>query len=319
MEYLIALTLITLSALFSGLTLGYFSLDVHHLRRRAKMGHHNAQAIYALRKNGNRLLSTLLLGNVAVNAVLSVYLGSLVSGVMASIFATALIFVFGEILPQAIFSRFALAFGAKFAPFVRVLTVLLLPITFPISYLLDWLLGEEMPTMYSKHEIMSIISEHEDSEHSPIDKDEERIVHGALQFSHRRVEQVMTPLREVTMFSVDHVINDELYQVISNEGYSRYPVYEKSQKNIVGILFAKDLLTEEEEITIKETKEALDRNMLIVKPRTLLDSVLATMLKSSRHIAIVADTSGDCLGVITLEDIIEEIIQVEIEDEDDVD
>lgn len=318
MEYVISLILISFSALFSGLTLGLFSLDVNNIRRKAEHGDVEAMAVYPIRKKGNLLLSTLLLGNVAVNAVLSIYLGSLVSGVLASIFATALIFVFGEIVPQAVISRYALPFGAKAAPLVRILIIIMYPFTFPIAFVLDKILGDEMPTVYSRHELMSIVSEHEDSEHSTIDEDEERIVHGALNFSHRRVDEVMTPHKDVKMFSEDRIVNTKLFEEISEYGLSRYPIYKDSNKNIIGVLFAKDLLVEDEHIKIIDTEEALDKHILTTTPGTLLDGLLALMLKSNRHIAIVEKKKGECVGVITLEDIIEEIIQVEIEDEDDV-
>ena len=112
---LISIILIALSALFSGLTLGLLSLDVHSLERRARHGDKYAETVYPLRKHGNFLLTTLLLGNVAVNTTLSIFLGSIASGLVAGITATALIVVFGEIIPQSVISRHALYFGAKTA------------------------------------------------------------------------------------------------------------------------------------------------------------------------------------------------------------
>lgn len=317
MEYLISLVLITFSALFSGLTLGYFTLNQHDLRRQAKLGNKNAQIIYPIRKRGNQLLTTLLLGNVIVNTTLAVFLGSLTDGVVATIIATFLIVIFGEILPQAIIARHALRFGATAAPFVRFVMFIMTPLAYPIALLLDRLLGHETPTTYSKHEIMQIVSEHEDSEESPIDEDEERIIHGALQFSHRSAKEVMTRIEDITSFDENQKLTHEFFEIITDEGYSRYPVYSGTPTNIIGILFAKDLLTEDDHISIKDTKEALETNYLTVRQNELLDIVLSKMLKQKRHIAIVHNKAKQCVGLITLEDIIEEIIQVEIEDEDD--
>jgi len=137
MTYFIAILLLALSALFSGLTLGLLSLDVHNLRRQADMGNKDAEKVYPIRKRGNLLLTTLLLGNVAVNATLSVFLGSLASGIVAGIVATAMIFVFGEIIPQAVMSRYGLWFGARTTWIVRFVIILFYPITFPIAYTLD--------------------------------------------------------------------------------------------------------------------------------------------------------------------------------------
>lgn len=317
MEYVLTSFLIICSAIFSGLTLGYFSLDLATLRRRAQAGDEQAQAVYPLRMKGNLLLTTLLLGNVTVNTTLSVYLGTQVSGVLASIMATSLIFIFGEIGPQALFSRHALAFGSKFAPLVRSLIFIFYPIAYPVSWTLDRLLGQALPTMYSHNEIMQIVSEHENSEHSPIDADEERIVHGALQFSHRQVREVMTPLSEVVLFDENQKLTEEFFHALGTAGYSRYPVYSGDKQNVVGLLYAKDLLNEDNHIAIKHTEDAFETDILRVRPGTYLDVILSQMLKRRRHIAIVESKLGAAVGVISLEDIIEEIIQMEIEDEDD--
>lgn len=317
MEYAISLVLIALSALFSGLTLGYFTLDVHNLKRQVKLGNPQAQKIAPVRERGNHLLTTLLFGNVAVNSILSVYLSSLASGIVAAMSATALIFLFGEIIPQAVISRHAMRFGALFAPLVRLLMIITSPVTYPIAFMLDKLLGNEMPTMFTKHELMEIISEHEDSEHSSIDADEERIIHGALRFSHMVVQDAMTPIQNVIMFDEHEKLNDDLFEAINHHGFSRYPIYSGNRSHIVGLLFAKDLIVEDEDISIRDATDAFESSYLKARSDELLDAVLTRMLKQRRHIAIVFDKQNTFVGVITLEDIIEEIIQYEIEDEDD--
>lgn len=318
MEYVIAAFLVVLSALFSGLTLGLLSLDTATLRRRAKFGDQAALAIYPVRLQGNQLLTTLLLGNVIVNTTLSIYLGSIASGLVAGLIATTLIVLFGEIIPQAVISRHALWFGSRTIWFTKFVILLFYPIAYPIAKILDWVLGNELPAVYSKTELMEIISEHEDSASSPVDADEERIIHGALQFSHRRVREVMTPADQVCVYDENLRLTDSFFAKISSEGFSRLPVYSGRKDNIVGILYVKDLLTENDTIAIKDTTNAFERDFLAVGPGDLLDAVLGSMLKSKQHLAIVLTQSGQFLGVISLEDIIEEIIQQEIEDEDDV-
>lgn len=314
MTYLIIAVLLSLSALFSGLTLGLMGLDVHALKRKARLGNKRARAILPIRERGNQLLTTLLLGNVLVNSVIAVFLGSITGGLVASILATALIFVLGEIIPQAVFARHALTFGARTAPFVSILMRVSSPITYPIGYLLDRALGKEHPTIYSKGEIMEIVSEHEDSEQSAIDSDEERIVHGALQFSNRTVADVMTPLAEVTTLSSTQVLNAKLRRHLTEEGFSRYPVRVRDDGAVVGILYTKDVLVAPEHASVAEI---MDRKHLTVRPSDTLDLTLAHMLKRRLHMAIVRDELNTFLGVITLEDIIEEVIQHEILDEDD--
>lgn len=317
MEYLIALALITLSAFFSGLNLGLFTFDTQTLKRRAELGDKNAAKIYPLRLKGNQLLTTLLLGNVTVNTILAIFLGTIFESVLAGFIATGIIFVFGEITPQAVFSRHALLFGGLASPLVRVAMIVFYPIAFPIAYILDKVLGDELPRMYSKSELMHIISQHEDSEHSSIDADEERILHGALKFSHRRVDEVMTPLDKVAMFDAEQKLTESFYEEVAELGYSRYPVYQKNRANIIGILYTKDLLIEDENIAIKDTEEAFEGKFLKVNTHDLLDTVLARMLKQKRHLAVVHNKFSESTGVITLEDIIEEILQYEIQDEDD--
>lgn len=287
------------------------------MRRRAKHGDADAAAIYPIRAKGNLLLTTLLLGNVAVNTTLSIFLGSIASGLVAGLLATALIVVFGEIIPQAVISRYALWFGARTLWFTRVAIILAYPIAWPIAKLLDHFLGNELPTTYSHKELMDIITEHENSEHSPIDADEERIVHGALQFSHRKVREVMTPVDKVVSFDENQRLNNEFFTEVNQYGYSRLPIFSGNQSNVVGILYVKDLIVEDDDITIKETEEAFDTQFLTVRGSALLDVVLGKMLKGKQHLAIVKNRNDQFIGVITLEDIIEEIIQQEIEDEDD--
>lgn len=314
MDYLITALLLAASALFSGLTLGLMSLSVDGLRRKGKLGSRAAQRIYPLRKRGNQLLTTLLLGNVAVNSTLAVYLGSIAPGVVAGVVATGLIFLLGEIIPQAVFARHGLRFGAYSAPLVRILMLVAWPITYPIATLLDRLLGEELPTVYSKRELMEIIAEHEDSEHSAIDEDEERILHGALQFSHKPARDVMTPRERVFMYEADEVLNHRLRETIIKTGRSRFPVYRRQPDNIIGVLYTKDVLIEPKDVTVLE---ACDRQFLLVRPNETLDTVMALMLRKKMHLGVVIDHNEEFLGVIALEDILEEVIQMEILDEDD--
>ena len=254
---------------------------------------------------------------MAVNTTLSIFLGSIASGLVAGITATALIVVFGEIIPQAVISRKALYFGARTIWFTRTAIILLYPIAYPISKALDYFLGSEIPTTYSRSELMDIISEHEDSEHSNLDADEERILHGALQFSHMRVREVMTVADEVVSYDENTRLTDSFYEEVQEHGFSRIPIYSGEKTNIVGLLFVKDLIIEDEDISIKQTEEAFEDEYLSVRPNDFLDGVLAKMLKQRRHLAIVKSKGGQFMGVISLEDIIEEIIQFEIEDEDD--
>ena len=242
LNYLIVIFLVALSGLFSGLTLGLMTLSAAELKRKAHLGDRDALLVYRVRKDGNLLLTTLLIGNVAVNATISIFLGSISTGLIAWLLSTILIVVLGEILPQALFSRFALKFSSKLVYIVRFISFILYPISRPISLVLDKLLGKELNTVYSKKELIKIIEEHEDSTDSDIDEEEEKILKGALSFSQKTVAQVMTPKIVVKAFEVSQTMNKQLLNEIRKSGNSRFPIYDGNMENIVGMLYAKKLL-----------------------------------------------------------------------------
>jgi len=315
MEYIIVIILILFSALFSGLTLGFFSLNKDDLKRKADLGGRRAKRIYQIRKNGNLLLATLLIGNVAVNSALAIFLGSIASGFIAGLIATFLIVVFGEIIPQAVFSRHALNFGSAFVPFVKAIRIIFFPITWPIAKILDLILGKEMPTVYSRHELMKIIEEHEDMPNSDLDRDEEKIIKGALSFSHKVARDIMTPKSEAFLLEVDDKLNQALINKIYKAGHSRIPVYEGNIDNIVGILFIKDLITAD--FRNNKVRDFMDQELLFVDHMKPLDDLLNAFRRQKIHLAIVVNEYNNLAGVATIEDVIEEIIGAEIVDEFD--
>jgi metal transporter CNNM len=148
-----------LSGIFSGLNLGLLGLDVKNLELLTKGPFNNedeetdakyATAILPLRKRGNLLLCTILLGNVTVNSALSILMTDLTSGLMGLLVSTAIIVIFGEIVPQAVCSRYALIVGAHTTYLVWFFVFLTFPISFPISAILDKVLGEEVGNILSK-------------------------------------------------------------------------------------------------------------------------------------------------------------------------
>ena len=315
MDLIIITILLFLSAIFSGLTLGFFSLNKEDLKRKADLGDNEARKVYAIRKNGNLLLCTLLIGNVAVNSALSIFLGGIVSGVVAGIMATSLIVIFGEILPQAIFSRYALKIGAKFSWLVRIFIFIFYPVTLPIACALNKGLGEEIPTIYSKRELIKIIEDHEDSNESDIDTDEEKIIKGALSYSSKTVDDILTPRTEVFSLPVDQKLNKSNIALICKKGHSRVPVYEKNLDNIVGILYAKDLLLKDYES--KSVGDIARDNVIFVDIDKPLDDLLNAFKNTKSHLFVVLDKHGVVSGIVTIEDVIEEIIGSEIVDEYD--
>lgn len=314
-RYLIIVFLLLLSGLFSGLTLSLLSLDKNELKRKCSLGDKRAQKVYSVRKNGNLLLCTLLLGNVGVNSVLAVFLGSITNGFLASLMATGLIVIFGEILPQATFSRYAMEIGAKTVWIVNFFIFLLFPISWPISWILDRMLGEEMHTIYSKKELMKIVEEHEEMEESNIDADEERIVKGALSFSDKTVRSVMTPRRVVYALEAKSIIDKKLLENIKKSGFTRIPIYRKSIDDIVGVLYSKDLIDIKIGLRIGDVYRK--QGLIIVSEDLKLDQLLDIFIKTKTHLACVKNEYQEFDGVVTLEDVIEEILRIEIVDETD--
>ena len=315
MDYVIIIFLISLSGLFSGLTIGLTGLDKFELERKIKLGSKEAKAVYSVRRRGNLLLCTLLLGNVAVNSALSIFLGSIASGLIAGLVATVLIVVFGEIIPSATCSRYALQIGAKTAWLVKVFMFVLFPICWPLAKALDKFLGEEVQTIWSRRELKKIVQQHEDSKDSKIDADEEKIVLGALSFSDETVAQILTPRTVIFALDIQDILDEKVVEVIKKSGFTRIPVYKGQLDDIVGILYVKDLIGVNLGTKVKSVYRK--NNLLSVFQNKKLDDLLNEFKEKRAHLAFVYDEHGGLDGLVTLEDIVEEIIGAEIVDETD--
>jgi len=198
--------LLCLSALFSGLNLGLMSLDLSELEILMKIGttaeQGYARKIYPLRKRGNFLLCSILLGNVMVNAVSTLILGDMISGIYAAIGSTLLIVVFGEILPQAVCSRFGLAIGANTIFLMYFFMFMTSPLSFPISKFLDLVLGQELATVYGRDKIRELLKNVED-----LNDKEFKIITGALDFNKKKYEFIFYQ-NVVYLLIGSHVIPD---------------------------------------------------------------------------------------------------------------
>ncbi len=311
----LAIICVLFSALFAGLTLGLMGLDLSTLRRKMEHGDKDAEKVYKIRENGMFLLTTLLLGNAAASAFFSILVGDIIEGWWAGVIATSALFIVGEILPQAVVSRFALSFGARTAPLIRVIMTIFSPICYPIAWVLNKMLGKEVPTSYTKRDLLSIISDDKTTSNGDVDHDERRIAKGAFSFSHRNVEHVMTPNTVVKTVRADDVIDEAYLADLKDSGYSRLPVGTDDPNQFVGILYLKDLLGIKIPIIVRDV---MDGTVHFVNTSDPLDTVLDQFIKTKMHLFVVLDEFGGFEGVITVEDVIEEIIGTEIMDEDDV-
>ena len=236
-EIVFIVILILLSGTFSGLNLGLMSLDPTTLKLVMESGSGRqktyAKLIYRVRRYGNYLLCTLLLGNVLVNNSLAILLDSVLgSGIYAIISSTIAIVIFGEIIPQAICSRHALTIGAYTIWLTYIFMAVTFPLSFPISLILHFILGKEIGAVYTREELLGLLKVTED--HHDIGKDEVQIISGALKFKEKTAEDVMTKFEYVYCIDIQSVLDFKTVREIYESGFSRIPVFEEIKSNIVG-------------------------------------------------------------------------------------
>ncbi|XP_044046597.1 metal transporter CNNM2 isoform X3 [Siniperca chuatsi] len=236
--------LLCLSGMFSGLNLGLMALDPMELQIVQNCGTEKeknyAKKIEPVRSQGNYLLCSLLLGNVLVNTTLTILLDDIAgSGLIAVVMSTIGIVIFGEIVPQAICSRHGLAVGANTIFLTKFFMLLTFPASYPVSKLLDYLLGQEIGTVYNREKLLEMLRVTDP--YNDLVKEELNIIQGALELRTKTVEDVMTPLRDCFMIPGDAILDFNTMSEIMKSGYTRIPVYEGERSNIVDLLFVKDL------------------------------------------------------------------------------
>jgi metal transporter CNNM len=296
-KFIAVVVLVLSSALFSGLTLGLLGLDKIGLEIVAKSDDEKlakyARRIQPMRANGNLLLCTLLLGNVSVNALLSILLTGLLSEIMAFVISTVVITIFGEIIPQAVCSRHALRIGSAVVPVVRLILVLFWPLAKPLSLMLDCILGEELGTIHTRTELQQLLEIH--VKHGALDVETGRELAGALHYKDKKVKDCMTPKDKVYMLSMKEKLNFKTINSIFTEGYSRIPVYGNDRDDIMGLLFTKDLIfvDPEDETSIKEILQIFGRVPQVVWPDQSLGEVIKIFKKGGGHMALVKDVNSE--------------------------
>ncbi|XP_078669080.1 metal transporter CNNM4-like isoform X10 [Branchiostoma floridae x Branchiostoma belcheri] len=330
LQVIFIIILLTLSGLFSGLNLGLMALDPTELKIVQNVGNEKereyARKIAPLRVHGNLLLCTLLLGNVLVNNTLTILLDDLSSGLIAVIGATAGIVIFGEIVPQSVCSRHGLAVGARTIWITKFFMFLTLPVAYPISKVLDWVLGQEIGTVYSREKLLELMKmQHQFQE---IEKHEINIISGALELRQKTVTDIMTPSEQCFMLDIEAILDFDTMSEIMKQGFTRIPVYEGERDNITALLFVKDLaFVDPDDCTpLKTIIKFYNHQLTWTFADTTLDVMLEEFRKGHSHMAFVqrvnSEGEGDpfyeMIGVVTLEDVIEEIIKAEIVDETDI-
>ncbi|CCV00555.1 unnamed protein product [Malassezia sympodialis ATCC 42132] len=318
--------LVLLGGVFAGLTLGLMGLDMINLQVLMTSGSDQerrdaAKVMRLLERGRHWVLVVLLLGNVIVNETLPIFLSEFGSGLSAVMISTILIVIFGEIVPQSICARYGLKIGAVCAPLVHVVMILLAPVAWPTAKLLDYCLGEEHGTTYRKAELKTFVSLHQQIGTENLNDDEVTIIRAVLDLNEKTLTDVMTPIEDVYTLPMDFVLDEDGVLELVKSGYSRVPIHEPHRPDaILGMLLVKQLIQYD-----PEDAWPVSRFNLMPLPEAspdlnLLDAINYMQFGRS-HMILVSKHPGEpsgAMGVVTLEDIIEEMIGEEIVDETDV-
>ena len=310
------IALIIVSAICSGLNIAVMSLDVSDLKRKAKLGNKQAKRILPLRKATHLTLASILFTNVAAVSASSLVLEKRLDGILAGLLSTILIVVFGEVMPQALFSKNPLGWASAFAPVLRGMVILTYVLSKPLQLLLDKLFPHERGKLQSRHELGLLINEHLADKRSELDDDEAEIMRGALSLSEKRVRDIMTNIRHTYWLTPDTELTDETIDELKEKGYSRIPIFDTALTKCYGILLMKELVDIDFDEHLYKVSDMNLHPTQLVGSMTALDTMFRKFIAAGTHL-IPIEREDHIIGVITIEDLIEEIIGHEIEDETD--
>lgn len=308
--------LIALSAVCSGLNVAIMALDPADLRRKAKLGDKAARRILPIRKNSHLTLSAILLTNVAAVSATSLVLEQKFYGVIAGVLATLLTVIFGEIFPQALFLRNPLRVSSRLAMPLRAMIFLTYPISKPLQLLLDQLFKHQAARLQSRQELGLMITEHLGARESELDEDEVEIIRGALQLSEKRVREILTPIHKVYWLQPNTVIDADLIDEIKANGRSRIPIFNAEKTICYGILLVKDLVDIDFDDVTPRVDELPLHPTTLIGSMTALDTLFRKFMGARTHLMPV-EKDDKIIGIVTIEDVVEEIVGHEIEDETD--
>ena len=324
---IILFALIISSALISGAEVAFFSLNSAVLNEAEEEELKNISLIRSLLDRPNRLLAIILVANNFINIAIvllfaslsPLYLGGISNPVVVLFIEigliTGLILIFGEILPKVYANRNAMGFSQFMAPVLKSLDrYLLFFLTSPMSRLTLWFekRAKQSKNDFSVDQLSQVLELSTEEKRS---KQEEKMLQGIIQFGNTEVKEVMCP--RVDMFTLSEKTSFlEIIPLIVDKGFSRIPVYKDQQEKISGILYIKDLLPH---LGDKHFKwQNLLREPYYVPEYKKLDDLLSEFQQRKTHLAVVLDEYGGTQGIITLEDVIEEIVG-DISDEFDGD
>ncbi|KAK9281138.1 hypothetical protein L1049_004031 [Liquidambar formosana] len=292
----ISCVLVLFAGIMSGLTLGLMSLGLVDLEILQRSGtsteKKQAAAILPVVQKQHQLLVTLLLCNACAMEALPIYLDKIFNPVVAVLLSVTFVLAFGEVIPQAICTRYGLAVGANFVWLVRILMIICYPIAYPIGKVLDCVLGHN-DALFRRAQLKALVSIHsqEAGKGGELTHDETTIISGALDLTEKTAEEAMTPIESTFSLDVNSKLDWEAIGKILARGHSRVPVYSGSPKNIIGLLLVKSLLTVRAETETPVSAVSIRRIPRVPADMPLYD-ILNEFQKGSSHMAAVVKVKG---------------------------
>ena len=323
LQIVIIVFCIIMSAYFSATETAFSTFNRIRIKNLAEKGNKRAEKVMRLSENYDTLLSTILIGNNIVNILASslatiVFIDLLKGGsleewssAISTAVLTLVLLTFGEISPKTVAKKRPEWFALFSAPFIYILTYIFRPLTFiflKLQNLLGKLFKSDDDQGITEEELISIIEEAE--EEGDLDEEETTLIKSAIEFSDLDVGDIFTPRIDITATSKD-ASREEIEELFRTSGFSRLPVFEGDLDNIIGILYYKDFFTTD----FSSVEEILKPVIYVAKTQKISD-LLKELQNKQLHLAVVMDEYGSTAGIVTLEDVLEEIVG-EIWDEHD--
>jgi putative hemolysin len=323
-EFLVLLVLLVLSGVFSGSETALVSISLARAEALHREGRPGANALYFLKTNPARMLITILIGNNVVNIAASAMatviaterLGHFGPGIAVGVL-TILILIFGEITPKSLATRYSERISLVIAPLMYGFMRAIYPLVWLFNSFTSWvqrMSGKEGDPMVTEAELISMVEHGE--EEGTIEADEREMIERVFILNDLKAGDVMTPVRRVASMDGRRTVAEVLPRVIESP-YSRIPLYGEDANEILKVLFVRDLLQAEIEGNGDTPIMDIGRMPLFIPENQQIDRLLSILRKNKQHMAVVVDDTGYMQGVVTLEDLIEEVVG-EIYDELDV-
>ena len=314
--------LVAFSAFFSASETAFSSLNQIRLKSRADDGDRTAARVLAMSEQYDKLLSTILIGNNIVNIaaasigtiIFTKMLGAERGATVSTMVLTIVVLIFGEVTPKSLAKEMPETIATAVAPVLSLLMLVLTPLTWLFTQwkrLLSHFVHSSESDTITEGELMTMVSEAEND--GELTDRESELIRSAIEFDDVEVEEILTPRVDVVAVA-DDISLEELAQTFAESGYSRLPVYHGTIDNIIGVVHEKDFYIARLK---KATKiEDLVAPTLYTTGSTQISQLLRTLREQHHHMAVVVDEYGGTEGIITLEDILEELVG-EIWDEHD--